>query len=366
MNNLNKNNQTPVIGEINTSFEAHTDEDTFENINVMLDPRSPSVDFTRTPIVTEKSGVKLRNKNLDKVKKLTIEYSPVKKAQNEVDRKSKGPILLESSPIVKKLEESERPKSYIGLLETNLDFIETDLDQVSKNIKDDLKIVDKNVEEMPVVPEERSFGENSEVKPSKVFEPLTEIQPVQSEVKCTEVLESITVIQKVIEEKVFEDKEQKLSQIEEEIKEVIEVSVDPTIELDKSKIEVILEQEIRTPVKVQKCLESENPVLDFDKKISNLIYEDQSVQISSPKQNKLNNRTPLGDRNRITNSTSKTTASKLKVHDKPRNQYSVSKIPVFKEKKSNKNCENTPPNAKKPESKVKRSMWDTNDKTLII
>lgn len=302
------------------------------------------------------------------MKRLTTEFSPVKKAQiNEMHKKNngvenhvKGPILLESSPITRKIEQNEKRKSFVGLLETNLDYIETDLDVAAKKVHN-LHI--SNTECLPSVEKEKSIIE--ECIPESTSE--TEHSSVVKEKSVIEecIPESIFETEEKIDDKSETDKLDKLSQIDNEIKEVIEVSVNPTITLDKSKIEVIDEKESQ-PVCIP--VETENPVLDLDKKLTNLIYEDQHAHVTTPKQTKPknSNRTPLGDRNRV-NSVQKSAVSKLRVHDKPRNDYAVSKIPVFKDKSrkpKSVQCENTPPRFLS-ENIIKKSQWDS-DKTIII
>lgn len=95
-----------------------------------IDPRSPAIDFQRTPIIVSSSSPannlpeKLRNKNLDKVRKCTLPNTP--------NNKVLTPKLLESSPITPKPTSDPYKRKSFVLLETNIDFTETDLDTVIK------------------------------------------------------------------------------------------------------------------------------------------------------------------------------------------------------------------------------------------
>lgn len=104
-----------------------------------IDPRSPTVGLQRTPIVISPipgtvfpSGIK--NKNLEKVKKIDLQGKSSSNA---------SPKLLSSNPITPKIIKNNtcKRKSFV-LLETNIDYTETDLDAViqekhSHSIKND-------------------------------------------------------------------------------------------------------------------------------------------------------------------------------------------------------------------------------------
>lgn len=323
---------------------------------VHIDPRSPTVEFTRTPIALVNGklnkSIKLRNKNLDLVRQQLTNFSPMKPhgtniitVKNKLNKSevkiNQGPILLAASPFTKKvvdsatLEKAKR-KSFLGLLETDLDFVETDLDSVIRKDK----------------------------KEEVIVEVVTDLE----EQEVAEVEEN--VLEMSVEEKLRQDREafvspikealEKMSQIDQEIKDVI-----ASVQTSLPSIEI----------------EGESLSTAFDKKLSNLIYEDQTIpKPLKPVPNVANigtgNRTPLGERNlNHNNANNKKSANKLKVRDQPLNlkkkDYVVSKIPVFKEKKGNKKimmqqCENTPPRQQLTEQQKTRTMqWD-GDNTLII
>lgn len=320
---------SPVIGEINSSFV----ETSMQIASANLDPRSPSVEFTRTPLVIDKSSVKLRNKNLDVVRGQIINAFPKTKGNldtNETSnekchKKHKEPILLESSPINKKCDEKiEKRKSYLGLLETNLDYIETDLDEIQRNNFKKIEKVNDEIED--------------------------------NISQCSQYPSNLEVVENI-------DKEMQI---------IAETCNENTLTFDvfenKNEVQVINDNE---PKNFNDQSEIQNPVNDFDKKITNLIYEDKdnketliTTKVSKPKDG---GRTPLGDHN--INKDMRRRISKLKVSDKPsaKGDYAVSKIPVFKSKKSAAiQCENTPPPlCNVSENRIKNSKWDS-DKTLII
>lgn len=100
-------------------------------------------------------------------------------------------------------------------------------------------------------------------------------------------------------------------------------------------------------------------VLEFQKKLTNLIYEDEDP-IVWPRAVKPQNqsRTPLGVRN------GNAAVQKLKVSDKPRK--TTSRIPVFKEKRVKIQCENTPPKSMRALKQPQKQVWDPKDETLFI
>lgn len=110
-------------------------------------------------------------------------------------------------------------------------------------------------------------------------------------------------------------------------------------------------------------------VKNFDRKLADLIYEDQNnaslQKITKTKAN--HSRMPLGVRN--SNDAPLKGTSKLKVSDKPLKAQTNSKIPVYKEKRVRgvEQCENTPPRnmLESASLKPKRGQWDA-DNTIII
>lgn len=120
--------------------------------------------------------------------------------------------------------------------------------------------------------------------------------------------------------------------------------------------------------KNKKGKSSNAAVTDFDKKLTNLIYEDELCEMISPNALRLKeiSRKPLSTRNR--NENVNKSVGKLKVSDKPRkSEYAVSRIPVYRDKLKTKrvNCENTPPRSQSGRNDQNKSRWD-GDNTLII
>lgn len=286
------------------------------------DPRSPSVEFTRTPIVIERQSAKLRNKTLDNVRKQMMETTPFKTTgkSEESNSSKKSPILLESH-VKKNASQNEKRNSTIGLLQTNLDYIETDLDNVQNNGKIEQKkvVLDEDLFDSQLV------NEIEDEKSIELFEPIDNF------------VDNVVDNKKIIED------------IDEEVKDIKVHLSNETIKDEPPKID----------------LDPQNLLSEFDKKLTNLIYEDKYLNTPVKTIPSKDGRTPLGDRNR--NDNVKPKKNKLKVHDKPlKIDYTVSKIPVYKAKKSDFiQCENTPPVMKINDSRVPKSMWDT-EKTIII
>ncbi|KAJ3654906.1 hypothetical protein Zmor_014059 [Zophobas morio] len=283
------------------------------NVIFGIDPRSPTVEFNRTPIivgaVAKEKSTKLQNKNLDNVRKLEIQTTPVttiRKSSNIV------PSKLKHSP--GSVASENKRKSFVGLLETNIDFTETDLDAVcqAKNILN---------QSLPVALAE-------DVPSNKLKDQMETLQIASA---CT-------------------------TELSKELKENDSQSEDKEVELPNERI--VEEKVVNVTAQVK----------DFDKKLTNLIYEDDSEEdkltLRSTKV-KENNRTPLSIRNM--NDDPKRIKNRLKVSDKSR-KTEISKIPVFKDnhRKIGVQCENTPPTKfEEPQYKPKVSRWDA-DKTLII
>lgn len=336
-----------------------------------MDPRSPTVEFTRTPIVLGDGSIKPRNKNLDLVRQQLTNFSPMKPHGTEINpTRTKGPILLGVSPITKKLNQEKR-KSYIGLLETDLDFVETDLDEVKPKpqikegrIEEEQERIGEQVQiEEERIDEPEQIEEQEQIKEEQIIdndEPKEKILKTDLEITDPETIQTTDNDTSLEEQnKILAEKEmiispikqtlEKINQIDEDIKEVIAIAHNSN-QLD---------------------IDDETSSNAFDKKVSNLIYEDQQI-VNIPKnikQNNGGNRTPLGVRN--VNQSNKKSVSKLRVHDKPtmnKNEFAVSKIPVFKEKKGKskiaQQCENTPPR-QMTDIKHRKTQWDA-DKTLII
>lgn len=292
------------MGSVETPLQQHASQELVD------DPRSPTTEFERTPIIVPQKNhkllQKLHNKNLDNARKQLVTITPNSK-------RIPSPKLLETTPVAYKTE--NKRKSMVGVLETNLDFKETDLDEVIQKKLECDNLVDFNksigiYEEIDADP--RSPTLDFARTPLQVLKKVGEIQLNDSH-----------------------NSQESLNSVEEE---------EP----------VVLPKDELTVVK------------NFDKKLTNLIYEDKKVDIvqKTVKSKDTGSRTPLGARN--CNEQNGKVVSKLRVSDRP---LKSSKIPVFREKRGKGvvQCENTPPRSM-PEStinKPKKSQWDA-DRTLLI
>lgn len=408
-----------------------------------IDPRSPTVEFTRTPIivnVSESETVeKIHNKNLDRVKRSVI-ITPKSTSRKQVSEKI-SPKLLESSPLKVKSNNIKR-KSFVGLLETNIDYTETDLDAVIRE-KNKIKETPCKLSE-PVTPihkqcitviqkesiDPRSptndfirtpiqiIKKNSDLDSDNKTDFENETVCVQKEIKQDNFaveLEDHKIIQKCVQEicetvhlnNELQTTENQLLYTEvhyehteqSEIFQVIvpnsskgnedtEESEDDNLFTTETPVETksapitppaaknnfrILEstivKEIKSAPVTPPITNLIANVKEFDKKLTNLIYHDDDIVIC-PRKVKLKDydtRSPL--RNINSNEPEKKKPQKLKVKENTKSEYAVSKIPVFKEKgkKTEVQCENTPPrNMEKRKVKVRKSHWDNADTTLII
>lgn len=101
-----------------------------------LDPRSPTVEFNRTPLIIPKKEQsfpsKLHNKLFDNVRRTSITTTPVKQHNNQLEKVNiSPPKLLEATSTISTLKKEKR-KSFVGILETNVDYTETNLDEYVK------------------------------------------------------------------------------------------------------------------------------------------------------------------------------------------------------------------------------------------
>lgn len=338
-----------------------------------IDPRSPTVDFVRTPIVVPEDvaplPLKLHNKNLDNVRKALMN-SPLNSTNKRLSDKIPPPKLLESNVIINPKVIENKRKSYVGLLETNLDFIETDLDQIKPKIK-----VDEDTEDgYKLEVENEAKSDQIEMFSTPVHDTksvynrdicLNDLGDPRS--PSTQFIRTpIPILQKL----------QTLDIANDDYVSEKTVSIGGNISTKSDNTDDGLNitplKSNRSQSDTDKLIQLEQTkaetVKDFDKKLSNLIYEDKLEEtiITNKKIGHVKSRMPLGTRNSNTNMSR--CASKLKVHDKPRkNLRDFSKIPVFQNKSSrgkfNQQCENTPPSSLS--KKIEKNQWDP-DNTVII
>lgn len=376
---------TPIKAE----FGGH---DTF-NLNspgvfnkVLLDPRSPAVEFIRTPIVAqEKKSSILRNKNFDNV---LFNDTP----------KQRKPKLLDSTPI----KNLSKRKSFAGYLETNLDFVETNLDEVMirkslSNLctKSEYTPVDSMVNRIDKDADDficqlakdnedglmLNHGINIEKAAAiqsildDIIDDVFKIEDIKIDIIPRIVAISpkprkiIKNFDKKIKDLIYEesqleihavDNKEMIPETEEDKDKNNETAAshippnvgDPSNKLEAEVTNLAIDKIIPTPEEKRQIQANKNRVPKLTKK--NTALKDSGNLTTAIK------RVPLTDRN---TSNKTRTIPKLRVHDKPRkSQYTVSKIPQFKGKRFGKlpqtQCENTPP----PKN---ASVWD-NEETLII
>lgn len=362
-----------------------------------IDPRSPTNEFVRTPIVINASNDNLiqviHNKNLDKVIQSEICTTPSSKKDNRII-----PKLLESSPI-KQRSDSYKRKSFVGLLETNIDFTETDIDAVLREkcrIKETSKAESicetKAIETPESLPQNEVVPDAINTLPENTIETDTK-ETVECDIASDELEQAFEKIDncelnEVVDLLLCESKDADRSSEEECVVTKGDDKTDgvKNIENIVTKVPVEIKSAPLTPrtTKVEpKCdLQSKSApvtpplinitanVKELDKKLTNLIYEDQDIVVC-PRIVQLKDvleRSPLKSRNTVQSDQRKPT-QKLKVSDKPRkSDYAVSKIPVFKtDGKKRVQCENTPPRGMEHVNKNgKKSQWDNKDVTLYL
>ncbi|CAH1183753.1 unnamed protein product [Phaedon cochleariae] len=377
-----------------------------------IDPRSPTTDFTRTPIilnVNEKSLPRLlHNKNLDKVRLAEINM-PLSSSNNESTvtktedslmlPQTKSPILLESSPIKYKTDPyrlAYRRKSFVGLLETNIDFTETDLDVVmqtkctmiqegdnsspfenepnDENL-DALRVMKADHEELSNELAVISSASASQIETNK--ETLND-DIVPDKIDCEQRdLQNLSLDDESFEPKKIVNCMNIQSSQEKELN-VDTASRDKTEDLivqiaNESKSApmsppspILVTKESKSAPVSPPTVNITATIKELDQKLTNLIYEDdiivcpRIVKLKEPIE-----RSPLKNRN----GSEPLRSQKLKVSDKPRkSDYVVSKIPIFKEKgRKEIQCENTPPRMlEMKKGKLKKCNWDNTDTTLYL
>ncbi|KAF5290774.1 hypothetical protein FQA39_LY14617 [Lamprigera yunnana] len=285
---LNIDPRSPTLEIVRTPIEVFTPKEMMaanENIEKSLnltnnfDPRSPTMEFQRTPIdVNSETRAKpIYNRLLSNARQPIIVLTPIRPREKTTSDSK----LLEES---KKNVNVNKRHSFSGLLETNIDYVETDLDVViqKKVLQNELIEELENCEDVynsDVEDEDASMTDNSKFELSAT------------------------------EERLFQMK-------------IDEITNGDILNTGGS------------------CL------FELDKKLTDLICDDTDVEVKSPITiPKPNHRTPLGDRN--INNQPKKVIPVLKVNNKPTKlPKHLSKIPVFKEKRlkgSSAQCENTPP-----------------------
>lgn len=366
-----------------------------------IDPRSPTTDFKRTPIILDPTEGDfprtLRNKNLDKVRRTELLTSPIRSTEEYKASPSViPPKLLQSSPIKARTDAYKR-RSLVGLLETNIDFTETDLDSILKE-----KYKTENVEEITETkecfpPDLEASSENNNLNnksDNEILENSNILESLEGLIENIDIKASAEHEANIDNQsEAIDDKEMtvdSLQEIENNSQENIE-DLENSNETQSEDAPINIPDQIKSapvspptiplspilPSKEIKSAPDTPPLVDLtadikelDKKLTNLIYEDDLVvcpRIVKLKDN--SERSPLKNYNK--NESRTKAIQKLKVSDKPRRtEYAVSKIPVFRDKKGKmKNqvqCENTPPRNMEKKARHKQGDWDTKDNTLYL
>lgn len=368
-----------------------------------VDPRSPTNEFVRTPIVLSDGPndpliKKIHNKNLEKVIQSEICTTPTLKKDN-------NPKLLESTSIIKRNDAYKR-KSFVGLLETNIDFTETDIDAVLKekcrikgndtelefeknNVKENDENLQKNRETHN--DDKEQLANNIEGDLANNDGKILPNENLQKQLEKVDNFDLNAVVDLIVSESkdiIVEEKCKNAKDLvfkEEIIKECDNCTsnTEGTLEFLEQVPEIKSAPLTPRTNDIQQKPKSESKsapvtppfvnitadVKELDKKLTNLIYEDQDIVVC-PRIVQLKDvleRSPMKNRNRTDSDNKK--SQKLKVSDKPRkSEFAVSKIPVFN--KTSKNivqCENTPPRNMERKSRIgKKTQWDNNDVTLYL
>ncbi|KAL1513376.1 hypothetical protein ABEB36_002795 [Hypothenemus hampei] len=385
---LSSVDKSDLLNEANEPVVTCTETPLKRHFILGIDPRSPTVEIQRTPIVVNACPDKcfpqtIRNKNLEKVKNIALPMTSTAILPN-------SPKLLSSNIVTPKMKTDVYKRKSVGLLETNIDYTETDIDDTIRRLTTaKLTITDSSNQEeindpLPETPESACVKEldecvvintnNSECLKVIIEDVLAEIinqipiesiqslpeEDLEAASKCdvSQKLESSVICQ--------EDDDSCISSeiciLPETLTEPPKIRSPPLLHSNisistptKSKSQPV------TPSKIDLTAD----IRELDKKLTNLIYEDVDPIICPRAITvKDQNRTPLGPRNGDEHK--KSTIQKLKVKDKPRkSDNAVSRIPVFKEKKIKVQCENTPPNGMRI-TKPKKPQWDPKDKTMVI
>ncbi|KAG5896390.1 hypothetical protein JTB14_009595 [Gonioctena quinquepunctata] len=393
------------LEEIDAAFFHYQTPSKKEEKILGIDPRSPTVDFTRTPIILNAKEAeipkKLHNKNLEKVRQTEFHanHKHVDKS-NQVTTTPVPPKLLESSPLKSHLDKCKR-KSLVGLLETNVDFTETDLDEVLRDkchigqttpltkafsnilesidprspaidfqrtpiqivLKKEIDINTEDAREEGIEKEDSISSEHSE----KDIECIDDQEiPMQTELEAEnespeDLLDGIVNPPGICAES------ENLETIGDSENQTNSAPVSPpnNIFVPPSPIDNV-KQSKSAPITPPRVNITAN-IKELDKKLTDLIYEDEDIVVC-PRIVKLKDsvlRSPLRNCNR----NEPVKVQKLKVSDKPRkSDYAVSKIPVFRDKVSRDvQCENTPPrNRDNRKVKGRKSHWDNGDNTLYL
>ncbi|GJQ82177.1 hypothetical protein Trydic_g6007 [Trypoxylus dichotomus] len=333
-----------------------------------IDPRSPTIDFTRTPIVVPEEDcqlpLKLHNKNLDN-------------ARRALD----SPL---TAHLKKKLPDRRPPKLLESVLETNLDCIETDLDTIKPKVNPERSTeeFDNILEDEEIIAERGSVIDQFATPPQNPSKSnyqykdicLNDVSDPRS--PSTQFIRTpIPLLQKLETLEMNDDSC--------DIEMTARVQILNTCDENDDGLRITQQKSKNSPETTSKSnsdtidnrisQENENKleiIKDFDKKLTNLIYEDKEKSETISKNKRFTydkSRMPLSIRNSNTNLGKG--SLKLKVRDKPRKcGKDLSKIPIFQNKgnkiKFHQQCENTPP-INVGNKKAEKLQWDP-DNTIII
>ncbi|XP_050297151.1 uncharacterized protein LOC126736691 [Anthonomus grandis grandis] len=382
--------QSPTL-HIKTDGAAVTETPLKNHLVLGIDPRSPSVELNRTPIIVDNTSPelpqKIKNKTLDKVRNGEIRNINPKYEQKV------GEVHV--TPKNKRGDFNKR-KSLV-LLETNIDYTETNLDDVIREKYpveqlENLSAACCDAQHNSITECTESLVESSKSTeniqpdhlligtPKKIADFIEKCEGSSAEMleECSDIIKEAIVVKDEIEispgETKTETNDSLVAKSEPDFEITEPAVVEDTAQTTEATGDIPETKEIPSE-KLEKPFQSiSEPILkinliadvkELDKKLTNLIYEDDDLVVC-PKIVKdtgkmMQTRTPLGERQSVSENSK---PGKLKVSDKPRR----SQIPLFKDKKVKVQCENTPPRSMRRQqgAKAKKSQWDLKNDTLVI
>lgn len=208
--------RTPLVKETPTRHSISVLDCNISN-EIDIDPRSPTADFHRTPLMI-KGETKLphgvHNKLLDKARRPPITLTPEQPAQvtntisNDMLEDTPPKLLETNTKLVKQIENKRH--SFIGLLETNIDYVETDIDNVIRD-----KELNSDVAPLPVVVECGTAITQS--NRSETIEEISNHSDIPDDETCSNISDApdaiaditkcITEIDRKLTNLIYEDKE---------------------------------------------------------------------------------------------------------------------------------------------------------------
>uniref|UniRef100_A0A1Y1M9K2 Uncharacterized protein n=1 Tax=Photinus pyralis TaxID=7054 RepID=A0A1Y1M9K2_PHOPY len=210
--------RTPLPKEASTCHSISVLDCNVSN-EIDIDPRSPTADFHRTPLMIKgetKLPYGVHNKFLDKARRPPVTLTPLKQSAQVISTISNDvledtpPKLLETNTKLVKHIENKR-HSFIGLLETNIDYVETDIDNViirEKELNSDVDPLPVEVESGTAITESNQ-SENSYLPDIPDEETCSNISDASEAIP--DITKCITEIDRKLTNLIYEDKEVNIS-----------------------------------------------------------------------------------------------------------------------------------------------------------